>query len=172
MNRMISGKMQELASLLAACEPEAEAVIQGSREYSSVSGAVLFYPFWDGTLVAVYLLGLPSSEEPCGEKICAFHIHEGHSCSGTPENPFANAGAHFNPEGCPHPEHAGDLPVLLSNHGAAFQLMYTGRFTPDQVIGRTAIVHLNADDYHTQPSGNAGMMIACGEIRKSAFTNL
>ena len=48
----------------------------------------------------------------------------------------------------------------------AFQMIYTDRFTPADVIGRTAIIHLNADDYHTQPSGNAGAMIGCGEIQK------
>lgn len=160
-------KLQELFSLLSACEPEALARIRGSQSYPALSGTALFYPFWDGTLVFVYLTGLPASKEICEAKLCAFHIHEGESCSGTLENPFSDAGSHFNPDNCPHPQHAGDLPLLLSNHGTAFQILYTDRFTPQQVLGKTAIVHLNADDYHTQPSGNAGIMIACGEIQKN-----
>ncbi len=160
-------KLQELSSLLSSCEPEAMADIRGNRSYPTLSGTALFYPFWNGTLVFVYLTGLPAPEQACEAKLCAFHIHEGKTCTGTPENPFADAGTHFNPENCPHPQHAGDLPLLLSNHGTAFQILYTDRFTPPEVIGRTAIVHLNADDYHTQPSGNAGAMIACGEIRKN-----
>ena len=94
-----------------------------------------------------------------------FHIHEGPHCRGTADVPFAQAGSHFNPANCPHPAHAGDLPVLLSNHGMAFQMVYTERFTPNDVIGHTVIIHLNPDDYHTQPSGNSGEMIACGEIK-------
>ena len=29
---------------------------------------------------------------------------------------------------------------------------------------KTVIVHADADDFHTQPSGDAGMKIACGDI--------
>lgn len=158
-------EIQKLSNLLMEYEPEAKADIQGSREFSSLSGTALFYPFWSGTLIFLFATGLPSSNQPCDAKLCAFHIHEGSWCSGTAADPFANAGTHFNPLNCPHPEHAGDLPLLLSNHGTAFQMVYTDRFTPQDVIGRTAIVHLNADDYHTQPSGNAGTMIGCGEIK-------
>lgn len=158
-------KMQELINLLTEYEPEAAADIRGSLEYPDLSGTALFYPFWTGTLVFICIKGLASSNQPCAAKLCAFHIHEGGQCSGTPTEPFADAGTHFNPENCPHPEHAGDLPLLLSNHGTAFQMVYTDRFTPRDIIGRTAIVHLNADDYHTQPSGNAGAMIGCGMIK-------
>ncbi|MBS7210849.1 MAG: superoxide dismutase family protein, partial [Lachnospiraceae bacterium] len=31
-------------------------------------------------------------------------------------------------------------------------------------IGRTVIIHDMADDFKTQPSGDAGKKIACGEI--------
>lgn len=144
--------------------PEAQAVIRGSRSYPSVTGAVLFYPFWYGTMVAAYVTGLPDASEPCTDKMYGFHIHEGAHCRGTADAPFAQAGSHFNPTNCPHPAHVGDLPVLLSNHGMAFQIIYTERFMPNDIIGRTVVIHLNPDDYHTQPSGNSGEMIACGEI--------
>ena len=42
--------------------------------------------------------------------------------------------------------------------------VYTGRFYPEDVIGRTVIIHEKSDDFHTQPSGDAGEMIACGKI--------
>ena len=161
------GKIQEFINILNESEPEAGAAIRGSQQYPGLSGNVLFYPFWDGSLVLVNVLGLPDEENaPCTEKMYAFHIHEGNRCTGTPENPFADAGTHYNPEHCQHPAHAGDLPVLLSGHGFALQLFYTNRFTPEDVVGLTAIIHVHADDYHTQPSGNSGTMIACGEIRK------
>ena len=159
-------KLQQLYNPLSESEAEAKAGMRGSSAYPKLSGTVLFYPFWNGTLLFLCITGLPFSDEPCAAKLCAFHIHEGSRCSGTDAEPFADAESHLNPENCPHPEHAGDLPLLLSNHGTAFQMIYTDRFTPADVIGRTAIIHLNADDYHTQPSGNAGAMIGCGEIQK------
>ncbi len=157
---------REITNLLSEYEPEAAAFLQGSPYYPGLSGTVLFYPLWEGTMLLVNVNGLPDSSRACSSNIYAFHIHNGNQCTGTPENPFANAGTHYNPTDCPHPAHAGDLPVLLSNHGLALQMVYTDRFAPQDVIGLTAIVHANADDYHTRPSGNSGKMIACGEIRK------
>ena len=159
-------KIQEVVNLLTESESEARAVIRGSRQYPGLSGVVMFYPFWDGTLVYVNVMGLPDGGEmPCSGKMYAFHIHEGNRCTGTPMEPFANVKGHYNPEGCLHPAHAGDLPLLLSSHGFTLQIFYTDRFTPKDVIGKTAIIHAKADDYRSQPSGDAGMMIACGEIR-------
>lgn len=40
----------------------------------------------------------------------------GTSCSGNPEDEFANAKMHYNPTGCPHPYHIGDLPPLIENN--------------------------------------------------------
>ncbi len=160
----MTGRIQELINTLTEYEAEACAHIKGSSKYPAVNGTVLFYPFWTGTLVCIYVEGLPHSEAACADPICAFHIHAGASCTGTEWEPFADAGTHYNPFGCPHPEHAGDLPPLFSNHGIAMQLCYTDRFTPEEIVGRTAIIHLKPDDFTTQPSGNAGEMIACGEI--------
>lgn len=157
--------LQHIMDCLTENDPEASAIMKGSPMYSRLSGKVLFYPFWHGTLVYAGISGLPSASDPCGARMCAFHIHEGRTCSGTITSPFANAGEHFNPGNCSHPEHAGDLPLLLSAHGIALLLTYTDRFTPKEVIGRTVIIHEHPDDFHSQPSGNAGSMIGCGEIR-------
>lgn len=160
----MTDKLQETISNLTEYEPEAYANIKGSNKYPNLKGTVLFYPFWMGSLVFIYVSGLPWSDDACSEKICAFHIHAGSSCTGTKEMPFANAKAHYNPKNCQHPEHAGDLPPLFSNHGIAMQMVYTERFIPQDIIGRTVIIHLNSDDFTTQPSGNSGEMIACGPI--------
>lgn len=154
----------DIIQTLKNYSPEAVAYMKGSQRYPSISGSILFYPFWYGTLVFAYVTGLPVSDQPCSEKMYGFHIHEGSACLGNAESPFADAGMHYNPLNCQHPSHAGDLPLLISNHGTAIQMFYTERFTPNDVIGRTAIIHLNPDDYHSQPSGNSGEMIACGQI--------
>lgn len=81
------------------------------------------------------------------------------------DDPFADAMPHYDPNGCEHPHHAGDLPPLFENNGFALSLVLTDRFSVDEVIGRTVIVHADPDDFTTQPSGNSGEKIACGVIR-------
>lgn len=93
----------------------------------------------------------------------AFHIHEGLDCGG---DQFADSRGHYDPFGTGHPFHAGDLPPLLSSNGRAFLSVITGRFRIPDIIGKTVIIHSAPDDFHTQPSGNAGTKIACGVIRR------
>ncbi len=42
--------------------------------------------------------------------------------------------------------------------------LYGKKFTIDEIIGKTVIIHAKPDDFITQPSGNAGEKIACGVI--------
>lgn len=146
--------------------PEAFAEIQGSDRYPEIHGMVYFFEVYGGTIVMAELYGLPDEEMQEQGKFFAFHIHEDGDCAGTEEEPFAGTGMHYNPEHAEHPEHAGDLPLLLSTHGAAWSAVYTGRFNPDDVVGRSVIVHAKPDDYRTQPAGDSGEKIACGEIRE------
>jgi Cu-Zn family superoxide dismutase len=46
-------------------------------------------------------------------------------------------------------------------------MVYTDRFTVPQVIGRTVVVHLDPDDFTSQPAGMSGERIACGVIQSS-----
>ena len=125
---------------------------------SGIRGNVWLRQQQNGVLVTAEITGLPS------EGFFAFHIHEGPDCGG---EGFADTGAHFNPAGVPHPEHAGDLPPLLSSRGRAFLSVLTDRFCVEEVIGRTVVIHSRADDFKTQPAGNAGDKIACGVIHRS-----
>lgn len=146
--------------------PQAFAEMAGSEGFPDISGTVSFYQTNKGVVVLAEVGGLPKAEAPCGERVFGFHIHEGSDCGGDANDPFADAKSHYNPGDCEHPHHAGDLPPLFGNDGFALSLFLTGRFSVEEVIGRTVIIHDQADDFTTQPSGNSGTKIACGVIRK------
>lgn len=144
--------------------PHAFAEISGSEDYPQIEGIARFWQTAYGVIMSVELRGLPKATDVCSSPIFAVHIHDGESCTGNEEDPFANAGMHFNPHSCPHPYHAGDLPPLFSSNEYAFSTFLTDRFIVDEIIGKTIIVHSSPDDFTTQPSGNSGIKIACGEI--------
>ena len=146
--------------------PTATADIRGKKGYESIQGKVDFYDTYEGTMLIVEIYGIPEDPEGRSTGFHGFHIHEGAECSGDEKDPFANAGMHYNTSGEPHPEHAGDLPPVLNNRGTAWGAIYTDRFYPEEVIGKTVILHDRADDFYTQPSGNSGEKIACGQIRE------
>jgi len=41
----------------------------------------------------------------------------------------------------------------------------TDRFTISEIIGKTIVIHISPDDFKSQPAGDAGKKIACGEIK-------
>ena len=45
--------------------------------------------------------------------------------------------------------------------------VFLNKFKVKDVIGKVIIIHDMPDDFTTQPSGNPGTKIACGEIKKS-----
>lgn len=145
-------------------KPEAYAQVRGSMQNAKIHGNIYFYGMHNGTLVIAEVYGLPNTIEKENGNFYGFHIHERESCTGDEQDTFKNVGGHYNPEKETHPKHAGDLPPLLANDGIAWSAVYTDRFYPEDVVGRTVIIHGMEDDFHTQPSGDSGMKIACGEI--------
>ncbi|MDE6726740.1 MAG: superoxide dismutase family protein [Oscillospiraceae bacterium] len=146
---------------------DAAVCIKGSRKYPSITGKVRFYQMCGGVMMTAEVGGLPIGEKPCGGRIFGFHIHDGTECSGNKDAPFANAKGHYNPHNCEHPYHAGDMPPLFGVNGKAFLAFMTDRFNVTDIIGKAVIIHGMPDDFHTQPSGNAGEMIACGIVESS-----
>ncbi len=144
--------------------PSAMAILQGSNSYPEISGNVKFYQMQNGVLVVAEVYGLPSYTSECEQPIFAFHIHEGSTCQGNATDYFGKAGMHYNPYGCRHPYHVGDMPPLFGVNGSAFSAFLIGRFSVNEIIGKTVIIHDGPDDFTTQPSGNSGNRIACGEI--------
>lgn len=140
----------------------ASAVIRGNEAYPDLHGVIRFRQIPAGVLVTARIWELPGEDG-----IFAFHIHEGEECTDTGKDPFSGAKGHYNPDKKPHPAHRGDMPPLFGNQGFAYLSFLTNRFTVEEILGKTVIIHRHADDFTSQPAGNAGEKMACGKIVRS-----
>lgn len=141
--------------------PTAVAMVQGGELFPDINGTVRFYDTAYGTVVFAEMIGLPLTENNNEGTVFGFHIHSGESCDG---NGFPDTGAHYDKGDNRHPYHTGDLPPLFGSGGIAFCAFLTDRFTAEDVVGKTVVIHDSSDDFKSQPSGNSGLKIACGEI--------
>lgn len=141
-------------------KPAAFAQMMGN----GISGTVCFYKYKDGTLMIYEIEGLPKTSRKEGG-IFGFHIHEGKTCLNNTATPFEKTLGHLNPENTQHPYHLGDLPPLFATKGKAWSMVYLDKFIPADIMGRTVVIHQHPDDFHSQPSGQSGTRIACGDIK-------
>lgn len=153
-----------------AQELKASAVISATSVASAAGmnpqGTVSFIQRGNTVVVSGRLTGL----KPDGEH--GFHVHEAADCSG---DGMATRG-HFNPSGTPHGKHgahahhAGDLVSLKADANGVAVFSFESKLLKvsageTSVVGRGLIIHRDADDYTTQPTGNAGPRPGCGVIR-------
>jgi Cu-Zn family superoxide dismutase len=118
-----------------------------------------------GVLIDLDLTAVPPGDH-------AFHIHAVGKCE-PPD--FKSAGGHFNPEEDKHGlmnragPHAGDMPNLhVPDSGKLVievfnPMVHLGKGLLD-ADGSALVIHSGADDYQTDPAGNAGDRIACGVV--------
>ncbi len=160
-----------ILGLVSAAAPakaqSARAVLQDQG--GSQIGVIDFTQTDQGVRVDVRVEGL----EP---GVYGLHIHENAECA-APD--FESAGGHFNPTGSEHGflnsngPHAGDLPNLqVDQEGRAWMEFVTARVSLDPgendslLQGMSVVIHAGADDYITDPSGNAGERVACGLVEE------
>lgn len=104
----------------------------------------------------------------------AIHLHMTGRC----EPPFVSAGDHWNPtsrlHGTQNPmgPHLGDMPnLVVATDGSATVSLTTpgGSLRGSDMLldadGAAVVIHQDADDYRTDPSGNSGDRMACGVVR-------
>lgn len=162
---MDTSRSKEFFQRMLGESPRAYANIRGNSKFPELTGMALFFRAMRGTVVFIEIINLPVAKGACGQDFFGCHIHEGRKCMGNAEDEFADTGEHLNPGGCMHPEHMGDLPPLLAaKDGYSWMVFFTDKFTPEEIMGRTIVIHRNPDDFHTQPSGDSGEKIGCGEI--------
>jgi Cu-Zn family superoxide dismutase len=171
--------------MLGACKqeqgtapgPERAKQIDATAEMRNTAGELIgtvhFEQLAHGLALWVDFTDLPPGEH-------GFHIHETGECAAAD---FSDAGGHFNPKGAAHGHdneagsHVGDLPNIAvgTDGNAKVRLLLPDVVLSDDGSGRPAllggdgtalVVHSHADDYRTDPAGDAGDRIACGVIKK------
>jgi Cu-Zn family superoxide dismutase len=131
---------------------------------STARGEVTFTQEADGVRVVGSFSGLIMGEH-------GFHVHEKGDCS-APD--ATSAGGHFNPSSMAHAareapvRHVGDLGNLKADPYGLARVEFVDKMLslsgPSSILNRAVIIHDKADDFTTQPTGNAGARLACGVV--------
>ena len=175
LNLLAAASAAALLSAAAASPAAAETLANAQLKDASgkAIGDVDLVQSPAGVLIKLQLKGIAPGEH-------AFHIHAVGKC----EAPFESAGPHFNPSGHKHgmlsgEGHAGDMPNLhVPQSGELSVEVLNAAVTldkgkPNSLFdndGSSLVIHAKADDYKTDPAGNAGDRIACGVIQQSGAT--
>jgi len=151
-----AGKGEDKTAV-AAIQPKSDSHVAGTATFREMNGKVTLEITIEGA-------------EPGPH---AVHLHEKGDCT-APDG--ASAGGHWNPTHENHgkwgtaPFHRGDIGVIdVGADGKGTLTLTTNLWTiggaPEtDVVGKAVIVHAKADDFTTQPTGNAGGRIACGVV--------
>ena len=157
-------------SLPGTSEPTSLATASLSNSAGNPIGTARLVDYGTSRAMRLSLTGLPSGTH-------GFHLHTTGTCT-APD--FQSAGGHLNPGNKEHGslnpagKHLGDLPNIevpangmltteIPLEASSADLM-TALFDSD---GTAVMVHSGADDYRTDPSGDAGSRIACGVLVRS-----
>ncbi|MEO7392047.1 MAG: superoxide dismutase family protein [Ramlibacter sp.] len=136
---------------------------------NATSGTVQFTQVGSVVVVEGEVRGLKANAQH------GFHVHEKGDCS---SGDGMSTGGHFNPGSQQHGNaaaamhHAGDLRSLQADASGVARFKFEANAISvgsgaANIVGKGLIVHRDADDYTTQPTGNAGPRLACAVIVKS-----
>lgn len=157
--------------LLSACQQaETTRTIDMYNSAGDLTGTAAFFESEAGVRIKIEVEGLSPG-------LHGIHIHEHPICEG-PD--FKSAGNHFNPEGkehgLMHPQgaHIGDLPnVEASGNGLVdVELLVSGATLlkgKKSLLqeGTSLIITEDSDDGVSQPAGNSGARLLCGELKNN-----
>lgn len=145
----------DVKTLNVTFSPASESTLAGTAEFTQEG---------ENVTMVVNLSGLTPGAH-------AIHIHEKGDCS-APDG--TSAGGHWNPAGTEHGEfnsdvfHMGDIGNLEADENGNATLTFTTdkwclgcEDEMKNIVGKAIIIHETADDFTTQPTGNAGGRIGC-----------
>lgn len=155
-----SGNSTKANALTITLEPKSGSTVTGTATFKEKNGVVSFEAKLSGLKPGVH----------------AIHIHEKADCS---SGDATSAGGHWNPTHVKHgkwtdPEHhKGDIGNFTADeNGNGTVTLKTDEWcigcgdANKDILGKGLIVHDKADDFVTQPTGNAGGRVACAGIIK------
>ena len=148
--------------------PQSISVMMNAKSDSTVTGQVNFKEVDQEVSMTASFTGLEPGTH-------AIHIHAKADCNTTDAK---SAGGHWNPTNEQHGQlgetdeyHKGDIGNFEADeNGDGDVSIQTSQWcigcddATKNILGKSVIVHKGADDFVSQPSGNAGARVACGEI--------
>ncbi len=175
MNKMFLISLPLSALLVAGCVPSVSGGMKAAAGADLVdatgqpAGTAIVTESTDGLWLDVSVKGATAG--PHG-----LHVHTVGKCE-APD--FVTAGGHWNPTAHQHghknPQgpHAGDAPNLIANEKGAGRLktwlgaglVATGATPLLDADGAAVVLHADADDEMTDPTGKSGKRILCGVLR-------
>ena len=155
-----SGDSSDSKKLNIVFESKSNSKVAGTASYVEKNGTVTFVAKLAGLTPGVH----------------AIHIHEKSDCSAADGS---SAGGHWNPTFKKHGKlgegeaHKGDIGNFTADEKGNGTITFTTKEwsigSEDEtknILGKGLIVHQGADDYVSQPAGNAGARVACSAIIK------
>lgn len=144
--------------LVVVFEPKSNSTVMGTATFIENNGNVTMVAKLNGLTPGVH----------------AIHIHEKSDCTAADGS---SAGGHWNPtfkkhgklgEGEAHKGDIGNFTADAKGNGTiTFTTSEWGIGSADEtknIIGKGLIVHQGADDYVSQPAGDAGARVACSAL--------
>ena len=156
---------QQAGVLPIAPAKQANALINSLND-SGVTGMAVFTQNGDQITLTAEIQGASPG-------LHAIHIHAYGDCSASDGT---SAGGHWNPTDVAHGKwgegefHLGDIGNITVGEDGTGRITLTtdlweiGTGSDVDVVGKSIIVHADADDFVSQPSGAAGSRIGCGVI--------
>ena len=150
---------EDVKKIKIKLEPKSDSKVNGSAVFTETEGKVTMVAVFDGLTPGTH----------------AIHLHEKSDCS-APDG--TSTGGHWNPTNEPHGKwgdvkgyHKGDIGNFEADENGNGTITFStdqwciGCGDPNKdILDKAVIVHQGADDFTSQPTGDAGGRVSCGGI--------
>lgn len=170
-NSIVCAVALSLTMGFAVAQPGPSGIAKFVDAKGEASGEATLTQTPQGVLIRVDVRNLQPGEH-------AIHIHEAGRCEA--DGGFKSAGGHYAPRKHEHGflvekgAHGGDMPNQFAGDDGRLRAeilnanvtLGSGEGTLFDSDGSAIVIHAKADDYKSQPAGDAGDRVACAVIEK------